>query len=283
MPDISELFTIETEQFSVQKLLETEIGGFSLGNLLAAAVILLISLVVIKLLTKAVRRALERSKLERAIRSFILSCVRVLLWVLVALIIADKLSIPSASLVAVLSVAGLAFSLSLQNTLSNVFAGFTLLMTRPFSSGDFVELGATTGTVISSGLFYVTLVTADRKEIHIPNSDVAASRITNYSTEPTRRVDLAFGLEYSCDAESVRRALLNAAAADARVLTEPAPSVVVSAYKASSVEYSLRAWAATQDYWDVYFALNENCRTALEKAGLSMAFDRLDVRILDNK
>lgn len=278
MPDISELLTIETEQFSVQKLLETEIGGFSLGNLLAAAVILLISLVVIKLLTKAVRRALERSKLERAIRSFILSCVRVLLWVLVALIIADKLSIPSASLVAVLSVAGLAFSLSLQNTLSNVFAGFTLLMTRPFSSGDFVELGATTGTVISSGLFYVTLVTADRKEIHIPNSDVAASRITNYSTEPTRRVDLAFGLEYSCDAESVRRALL-----DARVLTEPAPSVVVSAYKASSVEYSLRAWAATQDYWDVYFALNENCRTALEKAGLSMAFDRLDVRILDNK
>ena len=267
MPDISELLTIETEQFSVQKLLETEIGGFSLGNLLAAAVILLISLVVIKLLTKAVRRALERSKLERAIRSFILSCVRVLLWVLVALIIADKLSIPSASLVAVLSVAGLAFSLSLQNTLSNVFAGFTLLMTRPFSSG----------------LFYVTLVTADRKEIHIPNSDVAASRITNYSTEPTRRVDLAFGLEYSCDAESVRRALLDAAAADARVLTEPAPSVVVSAYKASSVEYSLRAWAATQDYWDVYFALNENCRTALEKAGLSMAFDRLDVRILDNK
>ena len=185
MPDISELLTIETEQFSVQKLLETEIGGFSLGTLLAAAVILLISLVVIKLLTKAVRRALERSKLERAIRSFILSCVRVLLWVLVALIIADKLSIPSASLVAVLSVAGLAFSLSLQNTLSNVFAGFTLLMTRPFSSGDFVELGATTGTVISSGLFYVTLVTADRKEIHIPNSDVAASRITNYSTEPT--------------------------------------------------------------------------------------------------
>ena len=272
MPDISELLTIETEQFSVQKLLETEIGGFSLGNLLAAAVILLISLVVIKLLTKAVRRALERSKLERAIRSFILSCVRVLLWVLVALIIADKLSIPSASLVAVLSVAGLAFSLSLQNTLSNVFAGFTLLMTRPFSSGDFVELGATTGTVISSGLFYVTLVTADRKEIHIPNSDVAASRITNYSTEPTRRVDLAFGLEYSCDAES-----------DARVLTEPAPSVVVSAYKASSVEYSLRAWAATQDYWDVYFALNENCRTALEKAGLSMAFDRLDVRIIEDK
>lgn len=283
MPDISELLTIETEQFSVQKLLETEIGGFSLGNLLAAAVILLISLVVIKLLTKAVRRALERSKLERAIRSFILSCVRVLLWVLVALIIADKLSIPSASLVAVLSVAGLAFSLSLQNTLSNVFAGFTLLMTRPFSSGDFVELGATTGTVISSGLFYVTLVTADRKEIHIPNSDVASSRITNYSTEPTRRVDLAFGLEYDCEAGAVRRALLDAAAAEPRVLSDPAPSVVVSAYNASSVEYSLRAWAATQDYWDVYFALNESCRAALEKDGLSMAFDRLDVRIIDNK
>lgn len=283
MPDLTELLTAEAEQFSVQKLLATDVGGFSLGNLLAAAIIFLVALIAIKLLTKAVRRALARSKLERAIRSFILSCVRVLLWVLVALIIADKLSIPSASLVAVLSVAGLAFSLSLQNTLSNVFAGFTLLMTRPFSSGDFVELGATTGTVISSGLFYVTLVTADRKEIHIPNSDVASSRITNYSTEPTRRVDLAFGLEYDCEAGAVRRALLDAAAAEPRVLSDPAPSVVVSAYNASSVEYSLRAWAATQDYWDVYFALNESCRAALEKDGLSMAFDRLDVRIIDNK
>lgn len=267
----------------IQDLLATEIGGFSLGNLLAALVIFLVSLLVIKLLMKAIKKALERSKLERAIRSFILSCSRVLLWVLVALMIADKLSIPSASLVAVLSVAGLAFSLSLQNTLSNVFAGFTLLLTRPFSSGDFVELGTTTGTVISSGLFYVTLVTPDRKEIHIPNSDAAASRITNYSTEPTRRIDLAFGLEYSCNAEEVRRALLEAAQEDARVLTEPAPSVVVSAYKASSVEYSLRAWAATPDYWDVYFALNENCRASLEKNGLSMAFERLDVRIIENK
>ena len=103
----------------IQDLLATEIGGFSLGNLLAALVIFLVSLLVIKLLMKAIKKALERSKLERAIRSFILSCSRVLLWVLVALMIADKLSIPSASLVAVLSVAGLAFSLSLQNTLSN--------------------------------------------------------------------------------------------------------------------------------------------------------------------
>lgn len=267
----------------IEELLATEIGGFSLGNLLAALLIFVISLVCIKLLTKAVNRALEKSRLERAIRSFILSCVRVLLWVLVALIIADKLSIPSASLVAVLSVAGLALSLSLQNTLSNVFAGFTLLMTRPFSSGDFVEIGATTGTVTASGLFYVTLVTADRKEIHIPNSDVAASRVTNYSTEPNRRVDLAFGLEYDCPAQAVREALLEAAAADPRVLADPAPSVVVSAYNASSVEYSLRVWATNADYWDVYFALNESCRAALEKNGLSMAFDRLDVRIIENK
>ena len=267
----------------LEKLLETDIGGFSLGNLLAAVVIFLVSLIIIKLLMKAIKKALDRSKLERAIRSFILSCARVLLWVLVALIIADKLSIPSASLVAVLSVAGLAFSLSLQNTLSNVFAGFTLLMTRPFSSGDFVELGTTTGTVISSGLFYVSLVTADRKEIHIPNSDAAASRITNYSAEPNRRVDLTFGLEYSCPAAAVREALLDAARTDSRVLTEPAPEVVVSAYQASSVEYTLRVWTTNAEYWNVYFALNENCRTELEKNGLSMAFDRLDVRIIEDK
>ena len=167
-----------------------------------------------------------------------------------------------------------------QNTLSNVFAGVTLLVTRPFSVGDFVEAGTTSGTVTRMGLFYVTLLTADNKEIHVPNSDISSSRLTNYTAEPRRRVDLNFGLEYSCDADAVRAALLAAAQEDGRVLSEPAPAVVVSAYLASSVQYTLRAWAMTGDYWNVYYALNESARRHLEAAGLSLAFDRMDVRIV---
>ena len=266
---------------NLQQLLSTDIGGFSLGNILAAAVIFLVCLVLIKLCVKLTRKALDKSRLDAAVKRFIVTVERTVMWVTAALIIMGKLNISTTSLVALVSVAGLALSLSLQNTLSNVFAGVTLLMTHPFAVGDFIEAGATSGTVTRTGLFYVTLITADHKEIHVPNSDISASRLTNYTAEPERRVDLSFGLEYDCDAEAVRAALLAAAAEDGRVLADPAPTVVVGAYLSSSVQYTLRAWTSTGDYWDVYYALNESARRHLEAAGLSLAFDRLDVRILD--
>ena len=265
---------------TVTQLLALNIGGFSLGNILAAAVIFVICLVLIRLCVKLTRRALGKSRLDNTIKRAIITAERVVLWVTAVLIIMGKLNIPSTSLVALVSVAGLALSLSLQNTLSNVFSGVTLLMTRPFSVGDFVESGTTSGTVTRMGLFYVTMVTPDNKEIHVPNSDISASRLTNYTAEPKRRVDLNFGLEYNCDVDAVRAALLAAASEDERVLPEPQPIVVVSAYLASSVQYTLRVWATTSDYWDVYYALNESARRHLEAAGLSMAFERMDVRII---
>lgn len=265
---------------TVTQLLALNIGGFSLGNILAAAVIFVICLALIRLCVKLTRRALGKSRLDNTIKRAIITAERVVLWVTAVLIIMGKLNIPSTSLVALVSVAGLALSLSLQNTLSNVFSGVTLLMTRPFSVGDFVESGTTSGTVTRMGLFYVTMVTPDNKEIHVPNSDISASRLTNYTAEPKRRVDLNFGLEYNCDVDAVRAALLAAASEDERVLPEPQPIVVVSAYLASSVQYTLRVWATTSDYWDVYYALNESARRHLEAAGLSMAFERMDVRII---
>lgn len=265
---------------TMTELLALDIGGFSLGNILAAALIFLVCLAVIKLAVRLTRRALDKSKLDAPVKRAIVNFERVVLWVTALLMIMGKLNISTASLVALVSVAGLALSLSLQNTLSNVFAGITLLVTRPFKPGDFVEAGTTSGTVTRMGLFYVTLLTYDNKEIHVPNSDIAASRLTNYTAEPTRRVDLNFGLEYGCEAEAVRAALLAAAKEDVRVLPEPEPAVVVSAYLSSSVQYTLRCWALTADYWAVYYALNESARRHLEAAGLSLAFDRLDVRIV---
>ena len=265
---------------TMTELLALDIGGFSLGNILAAALIFLVCFAVIKLAVRLTRRALDKSKLDAPVKRAIVNFERVVLWVTALLMIMGKLNISTASLVALVSVAGLALSLSLQNTLSNVFAGITLLVTRPFKPGDFVEAGTTSGTVTRMGLFYVTLLTYDNKEIHVPNSDIAASRLTNYTAEPTRRVDLNFGLEYGCEAEAVRAALLVAAKEDARVLPEPEPVVVVSAYLSSSVQYTLRCWALTADYWAVYYALNESARRHLEAAGLSLAFDRLDVRIV---
>ena len=277
------LSAVLPDGLGLEELLNKDIGGFSLGNLLAAALIFFICLALIRLCTRLARRALARTRLDAQLQRGLLGALRAVLWVTAALVIMGKLNISTTSLVALVSVAGLALSLSLQNTLANVFAGVTLLITRPFAAGDFIESGATSGTVTRAGLFYVTLKTADNKEIHIPNSDIAASRLTNYTAERLRRVDLSFGLEYGCAAADARRALLEAAAGNEKVLGEPAPEVVVSAYLASSVQYTLRCWTCTADYWDVYYALNEAARASLEAAGLSLAFDRLDVRIVNGE
>ena len=256
----------ESAGLEIQRILNMDLGGFTLGNLLAALLIFVVCVVAIRLCTRLLRKALDRTSLDVQVKRALTNVLRAVLWVTAAIVIMGQLNISTASLVALVSVAGLALSLSLQNTLSNV--------------GDFVEAGTTSGTVTRMGLFYVTLLTADNKEIHVPNSDISSSRLTNYTAEPRRRVDLNFGLEYSCDADAVRAALLAAAQEDGRVLSEPAPAVVVSAYLASSVQYTLRAWAMTGDYWNVYYALNESARRHLEAAGLSLAFDRMDVRIV---
>ena len=150
-------------------LLTFSVAGVSLMTLLSALVVFLICFAAMRLLTRLASKALSKSRLEGALRSFVLSCVKAALWLLTAVIVADKLGIPSASLVALVSVAGLALSLSLQDTLKNVFSGFTILFTRPFSSGDYVEIGATAGTITAIGLFYTTLLAADGKETSIPN------------------------------------------------------------------------------------------------------------------
>ena len=216
-------------------LLTISIGGVSLMTLLSALIVFVICFVAMRLITRLASRALAKSRLEGALRNFVLSCVKAALWLLTAVIVADKLGIPSASLVALVSVAGLALSLSLQDTLKNVFSGFTILFTRPFSSGDYVEIGATAGTVAAIGLFYTTLMTADGKEISIPNSEVCSSRVTDYTREPERRVELGFDVGYDCAAEEVRAALEAAGFRTTGVVESPITG------PEGNVEYLVRA------------------------------------------
>jgi small conductance mechanosensitive channel len=266
---------------SLNEILNKSIGGFSLGTLLSALLIFLVGAIVIRIAGRFTRKALEKSKLEKGIRSFIGSCVRIGLWALIILIVADKLGIPSASLVAALSVVGLALSLSLQNILENLFAGFTILFTKPFVTGDYVELGEIEGEVTSIRLFYTTLLTFDKKKIFVPNSEIVSSKITNCTDEPLRRVDRVFGLSYDCPTAEVRAALIAAARADSRVLPDPAPLVRLTAYQSSNIEFTLVCWVKSKDYWDVFFDLNESAREFLNAAGLPMSYDRVDLRITD--
>lgn len=256
-------------------------GSISLMDVISAVLVFLVCLVVITIILRIVDHIQARSKLDSTINSFIRSGIKVALWIIAIIIIADKLGIETSSLVALVGVAGLALSLSIQGLLSNLFSGITTLTTKPFVAGDFVEFGGVSGTVSKVELFYTTIVSGDNKLIYVPNSQVASAKIANFTRETNRRVDLTFSVSYQAPTEDVKAALLYAAEADARVLKNPAPFVGLQAYKQSSIEYALRVWAKTEDCGDIQFALNESVRAIFKERGIEMSYDHLNVHILN--
>lgn len=263
--------------------LETiKLGNISLSSVLSAVLLLIVCTIVIRILCRGVERLLQKSKLNTSVKGFLKSACKVALWVIAIIIIADSLGIPVTSLVAVLSVAGLALSLSVQGLLTNLFSGITILMTRPFVVDDFIEVGDCIGTVREVGLFYTKVCTIDNKIISVPNGDIAASKVINYSAEELRRVDTVINASYECATEDVRNAILEAIAKDSKALTSPAPFVAISAYGASTIEYTVRVWCKSADYWDVFFALNENVRESFDKNGVNMSFEHINVHMVND-
>lgn len=268
----------------LQSLSDIKLGDISLSSILSALIVYVVCSLVIKLLCKAFDKLLERSRhIDAGLKSFFRSAIKAVLWVIAVIIIAGTLGIPVTSLVAVLSVVGVALSLALQGLLSNLFSGITLLATHPFKVGDFVEIGGQSGTVKSIGLFYTGLAAADNRIIYAPNGNVTSGQIINYSAEELRRVIISVTASYDCATESVRAAALDAAAMDGRILNDPAPFAAIVSYGSSSIEYTVRVWCRTDDYWDVYYALNENLRTCFEKHGVEMCYDHLNVHLVSEK
>lgn len=264
----------------LNSLSDIKLGSISLSSILSAVLIYIVCYIAIKLLCKAFGKILDRAKhMDASLKTFFSSAIRALLWVVAIIIIAGSLGIPVTSLVAVLSVAGVALSLALQGLLSNLFSGITILTTRPFTVGDFVEIGGESGTVKSVGLFYTCFDTPDNRVIYAPNGDITSSKIINYSAEPIRRVTVSVTASYDSATEDVRRAALNAAAKDERVLREPAPFAAISSFGSSSIEYTVRVWCKSEDYWDVLFALNENIRESFAECGVEMSYDHLNVHL----
>ena len=261
-------------------LADIKLGDISLSSILSAVLIYVVCYVVIRLLCRAFEKLLDRSKhIDASLKTFFSGAIKAVLWVIAIIIIAGSLGIPVTSLVAVLSVAGVALSLALQGLLSNLFSGITILATRPFNVGDYVQVGGEGGTVKSIGLFYTVLDTLDNRVIYAPNGDITSSKIVNYSAESLRRVIIPVTASYDSATEDVRRAVLAAAAKDERILTEPAPMAAISSFGSSSVEYTVRVWCKSEDYWDVLFALNENIRESFAEHGVEMSYDHLNVHI----
>lgn len=256
------------------------ISSVFLISVLPALIIAVVGILVIRLVMNLVKVALEKSKLEKAAHSLILSLARVVLYVLLALTVADKLGVDVTGVVALASVLTLAISLSVQNALTNVIGGFTILYNKPFASGDYVEVAGQAGTVQEIGLTYTKMTTPDNKLISIPNSAVVAAEIVNYTTLGLRRVSIDISASYDAPAQLVIDTLVSTAAADSRVLTEPEkPYAVLMSYGDSAINYSLRYWVKGDDYWNSQFEINKNIKIAFDKAGIEMTYPHLNVHL----
>lgn len=242
-----------------------------------AILVFIICRIAMNIILKIVDNLFGKINLDAGISGFARSVIKIGLWALTIIIVAETLGIETASLVAVLSVASLALSLSVQNILTDVFSGVTILMSQPFKVGQYVEIAGVSGTVTQISIMRTTLETPDHKEILIPNSEITASKIINYSSEPQRRVDLYFSASYAAPTALVKTALLEAITADARILQDPAPFVGLQAYNANDIQYVVRCWCESADYWGVYYDMNERVREVFAKYGIEFSYPHIIV------
>ena len=252
------------------------LGLTALNQVLPAIILLVIGILVIRIVTKLIQKFLDASKLEKAAHSLIINLVRAVLFLLLGLMIADKLGIDVTGIIALASVLTLAVSLSVQNALTNLIGGFTLLTTHPFKTGDYVEVAGKGGTVNEITMTYTKLTTPDNKVISIPNSAVVGGDIINYTVEGSRRVDFTVKAAYTEPAQKVIDALVVAGTVD-KVLMTPAPFAAINAYCDGAVEYTLRVWTKTEDYWDVYFIINQNIKNTFDAQGIKAGYPHMHV------
>lgn len=253
-------------------------GRFLLNTVLPALLILVVGTVFIRLVLKAVNKALERSRLEKAAHSLVRAVMRVVLYGLLALIVASKLGIDVTGVVALTSVLALAVSLSVQNALTNLISGFTLLYTKPFSSGDFVEIAGQSGTVREIGLTYTKLATADNKTVYIPNGAVTAAEVVNYTVLGTRRVDIKVSASYDAPVEKVLAALRQAGQVPT-TLEEKEPFAAVQSYGDSAIQYILQVWSTSGNYWSTLCTVNERIKQVFDELGIAMTYPHLNVHL----
>ncbi len=261
-------------------LLQAGWGKLTVGRLLSALLLLLVCLAVVRLLLGMTRRLVGRAALDERIKRYILRGVRAFLYLLTALVMAGSLNIDVSSLIALVGVFGLAVSLAVQDVLGNVAGGMVLLFSKPFTLGDYVSTADGEGEVAEITLTHTKLDTPAGQRVMLPNSKLMAGQIVNYTVRGVRRADHAVSASYDDAPEAVRSACLKALSRTPGILPDPAPQVVLTAYGESSIEYRVRFWAKTEDYWDAHFRSLEEIHRAFAEDGVTMTYNHLNVHIL---
>jgi small conductance mechanosensitive channel len=249
-------------------------------KLIGAVVVWIIGGIIIKALVKGFDKLLNKRSIDESLKPFLKGIVGALLKVMLVISVLGMLGIQMTSFVAILGAAGLAVGMALSGTLQNFAGGVMILIFKPFKNGDFLEAQGHIGTVSEIQIFNTILKTLDNKTIIIPNGGLSNGSMTNYSTEPKRRVDWTFGIGYGDKTENAKEVLLRLMSEDSRIISDPAaPFVAVSELGDSSVNFAVRAWVKSEDYWGVFFDMNEKVYNTFDKEGLNIPYPQMDVHV----
>ena len=273
------MFRFNTEQMS--QVMDTYIIPWGIDIVMSIA-IYIIGKFTVGILVNVFGKVMARSKYDEMLIDFIKAIVNSILMLFVIVASLDKLGVNTSSMVAIFGAAGLAIGLSLQGSLQNFAAGVMLLVFRPFKSGDFIDAGGEMGTVMSISIFTTIMTTPDNKQIIVPNGKVYGGNITNFSANATRRVDMVVGISYDSDLKKAKEILNEMVAADERILKDPAPTVAVSELAESSVNFVVRPWVKSADFWAVKFDYTEAVKLRFDSEGIGIPFPQMDVHVHKN-
>jgi len=249
-------------------------------KVLIGFVVLAVCLLLSRIILRLFKRLLKRSRhIDPSLHSMLRTTLRILLYFISIVFAAGVAGIPVSSFLAVFSVVGLAVSLAVQGVLSNLAGGVIILASKPFGLGDFIEAETVSGTVKDIGFLHTRMISVDGKVIFVPNSLLYNSKLINYTSSGTRRIDLTVSIAYENTPDEVRSASMKAIASTPGILEDPAPQVVLEAYGDSAIQYGIRAWAAAQDYANVRYALNEALYNSLQSNGIRMTYPHINVHM----
>ena|SRR5690554_329525 len=252
-------------------------------KLLQALAVLVIGLWVVNIITSFVKKMLVKSNVDKSLQGFLRSLVAILLKIMVYITALGMLGVEMTSFIAILASAGLAVGLALSGTLQNFAGGVMILLFKPYKVGDFIDGQGHSGSVKEIQIFVTVLTTPDNKTVIIPNGPLATGSLTNFSAQATRRVDWTFGIGYGDDVDKAYEVLKRLLEADERVLKDPAPFYAIKELGDSSVNFTVRAWVNSSDYWGVFFRMNEEVYRNFDKEGLSIPFPQRDVHLYQEK
>lgn len=276
--DTSKLPDLGFDWNQVLELIQTKGIDFAI-NLVTAVVIFYVGKMVVSIVIRALRKLMQRQEVDKTLETFVCNLLNMVLMVIVIIAAIGALGIQTTSFIAIFGAAGLAVGLALQGSLSNFASGVLIVLFRPYRVGDFVEAAGISGVVEQVQILTTVLKTGDNKQIIVPNGQIMDSIITNYSANDTRRVDMVVGVSYDDDLDKVRETIEQLIAAEDRVLDEPACTIAVSALADSSVNFVVRPWVKTSDYWGVMFDLTEAIKKRFDKEGISFPFPQQDVHL----